>query len=133
MKLIWCTKCKDLVLLREDILRSCVCGRIAGKYISQELTVINADAVLIGIDNNGFKLAEGIYKEFPSQDDVKVYFTGWIPLTPGHTRVVKTVKEVIEMGTTSTNSPGMSSVVRQGPLPKSKPKKGKKNARSKKY
>jgi hypothetical protein len=93
MKLIFCEKCKDLVKLIEKT-RKCKCGKCAGKYFTKELAVINTEAILVGIDNIGFEVALHYYKHAIANSDVKTYFTGWIPITPGYARVVGTVKEV---------------------------------------
>lgn len=77
--------------------RSCYCGKSAGKYLNDNITaVVNKNAVVVGIDNNGFNIARQMAmhnREFPRRIDY--FFTGWIPTKPGEVIVVDKVKDVL--------------------------------------
>jgi hypothetical protein len=59
MKLIHCKDCGDIVLIYpKNIVRSCLCRKVAGKYLSNCVTaIVTENAIVLGIDNNGFNLA----------------------------------------------------------------------------
>lgn len=55
MKLLYCTKCHDIILLRKGVRRFCECRKTKGIYIDD----LNAEydgehAVTLGIDNQSF-------------------------------------------------------------------------------
>ncbi len=97
MKLITCPKCNDLMVLVNDYTRTCFCGHVGGKYLDDNVTaVVNKDALVVGIDNNGFSIAKQManhHKKSPYRVDY--FFTGWIPTKPGEIIVVETVEDVL--------------------------------------
>ena len=97
MKLINCPKCNDVVNLMVGTTRVCDCGNVGGKYLDDHITaVVNKDALVVGIDNNGFNIARHLAienKDFPRRIDY--FFTGWIPTKPGEVIVVDTVENVL--------------------------------------
>ena len=97
MKLISCPDCKDLVVLAPKYTRTCFCGKIAGKYLKDNLTaVINKDALVVGIDNNGFGIAQDHARYYKTlKDRIDFFFTGWIPNLPGEVIVVESVEMVL--------------------------------------
>ena len=56
MKLIFCTKCKDVVNLSRNK-RKCLCGESSGKYITDEKAVISGPCVPLGISNSSLLYA----------------------------------------------------------------------------
>lgn len=100
MKLLTCRKCHDIFLIWGKYTRNCICGTVAGKYLNDRVTaVINKDAVVFGIDINGFNLAlhcqERDKVDFPN-DRIDRFFTGWIPNHPGEVIIVNTVQDVVD-------------------------------------
>jgi len=99
MKLIKCEECGDLVMLIRRHTRCCVCGDIAGKYLDDGITaIVSKDAVVVGIDNNGFNIAARYAMSKNAQDceyRVDYFFTGWIPNFPGEVIIVETVDDVL--------------------------------------
>ena len=98
MKLIKCEECKDLVMLITHTTRHCLCHNVAGKYLDDNITaVVNEEAIVVGIDNNGFNIAT-LYAMSEGAQDCKgridYFFTGWIPNHPGEIIIVNSVKEV---------------------------------------
>jgi len=97
MKLIACPKCNDTMQLVQGYVRTCWCGDCGGKYLSDRITaVVNKDAIIFGIDNNGFGVAKQLYdmhQETPHRVDF--FFTGWIPNHPGEVVVVDSVEDVL--------------------------------------
>ena len=55
MKLIWCTKCNDLVKLTRDEVRKCKCGRISGKYVDRGHAIVSPKAISVVIGNKHLK------------------------------------------------------------------------------
>lgn len=53
MKLIFCTKCKDVVAIRPQN-RSCFCGSSWGQYLSSVDAVFGGEAVPLGFANYSF-------------------------------------------------------------------------------
>ena len=100
MKLISCQECKDMVVLRRKEIRSCHCGNVAGKYLDDGITaVVNNEAIVVGIDNNGFNIAERNATSDAAQKcshRVDYFFTGWIPNFPGEVIRVETVDDVLK-------------------------------------
>jgi hypothetical protein len=96
-KLITCPKCNDIVNLSQHYVRSCFCGECGGRYLDDNITaVVNKEAIVVGIDNNGFNIAKQMAvgnKECPNRLDF--FFTGWIPTKPGEVIVVDTYQEVV--------------------------------------
>ena len=71
MKLIYCSRCNDIVKLRHDKVRVCFCGRSGGWYHKDGLTAtITGDAIPLGFNNSAFVKAlanrpeEGMGEEF---------------------------------------------------------------------
>lgn len=99
MKLIACDKCHDLMMLvGGGMTRTCYCGYVGGKYLDDNVTaVVNEDAIVVGIDNNGFNIAKH-YKELYAnlENRIDFFFTGWIPNKPGEVIVVESVEHVLE-------------------------------------
>lgn len=100
MKLLTCKKCLDIFLIWGKHTRICVCGNVAGKYLDDGITaVINKDAVVFGIDSNGFNLALHLQEhdkmKFPN-DRIDRFFTGWIPNHPGEVIIVDTIQDVVD-------------------------------------
>ncbi len=98
MKLIACEECNDLVMLVNEHTRKCFCGEIAGKYLDDDITaVVSSNAIIVGIDNFGFKLAKELsVADMKYSNRVDRFFTGWIPNHPGEVIEVETIDEVIE-------------------------------------
>ena len=98
MKLINCPKCNDVVNLMVGTTRVCDCGNVGGKYLDDHITaVVNKDALVVGIDNNGFNIARRLAvgnKDVEQRLDF--FFTGWIPTKPGEVIIVDTVEDVLE-------------------------------------
>ena len=99
MKLVSCKKCKDLVMLVSEEIRFCMCGDIAGRYLDDRITaVVTKNAIVVGIDNNGFNIAKNYALCEKIQNckyRVDYFFTGWIPNFPGEVIEVETVDDVI--------------------------------------
>ena len=97
MKLINCPECNDVIALNEHHVRSCYCGKTAGKYCDDEITaVITENAYVVGIDNNGFRLAKWFSDQYKENENrVDGFFTGWVPNHPGEVILVKTVNDVL--------------------------------------
>ena len=97
MKLIGCPHCKDLVVLYTRHARSCYCGKVVGKYLSNHLTaVVNKEATVVGIDNNGYGVALQLSERHSDMKDrIDFFFTGWIPNIPGEVIVVESVEMVL--------------------------------------
>lgn len=58
MKLVYCTRCEDLVRLVLTNWRTCLCGQSGGRYRRDELTAhIFGPCVPIGIGNASFQKA----------------------------------------------------------------------------
>ena len=98
MKLIACTECNDIMNLHHIHVRTCYCGAVAGRYLDDFITaVVNKDAIVVGIDNNGFAISKHYYEiNQEIKDRVDIFFTGWIPNHPGEVIVVDTVIDVLE-------------------------------------
>lgn len=98
MKLIACQKCSDLVMLVNEHTRKCFCGEVAGKYLDDDITaVVNSEALVVGIDNYGFRLAKILaIKAYNHLERIDHFFTGWVPNHPGEVIVVETIDEVTE-------------------------------------
>ncbi len=96
MKLIACDHCGDVLMLIEKESRECLCGSISGKYLDDKVTaVINSDAIVFGIDNNGFTVAKTLAKKAKEVSyRVDYFITGWIPNHPGEVIVVDQVEDV---------------------------------------
>lgn len=56
MKLLFCTKCMDIVQLR-DRFRTCACGASWGNYTDEQNAIIGGEAVPIGFSSKSFMLA----------------------------------------------------------------------------
>lgn len=97
MKLVACTECNDIMNLHHLHVRTCYCGAVGGRYLSDFITaVVNKDAIVVGIDNNGFSISKNYYQahqEIPHRVDI--FFTGWIPNHPGEVVVVDSVEDVL--------------------------------------
>lgn len=50
MKLLFCPRCWDLFKL-SGYLRSCECGDVSGRYVSQTKAEVNGRGLSLGIDN----------------------------------------------------------------------------------
>ena len=73
MKLIACPECNDTMQLVHAYVRTCWCGHVGGKYLSDKITaVVSKDAIVFGIDNNGFALAKHMYEQ---HQKVKYFYT----------------------------------------------------------
>ncbi len=96
MKLINCPVCNDVVCLSPNRTRECECGHVAGKYLEDRVTaVISKDAIVFGIDNNGFAIAKHMAEKAKDIEyRVDYFITGWIPNHPGEIRIVQTVEDV---------------------------------------
>ena len=98
MKLINCPECNDVVNLIDEFPRLCKCRKCSGKYLDDHITaVVSKDAIVCGIDNNGFKMAKDCaiyYKDEPQRVDF--FFTGWIPTKPGEVIVVDSYEDVLD-------------------------------------
>jgi hypothetical protein len=84
--------------LVEKYVRTCWCGHVGGKYLNDQITaVVDKNAIVFGIDNNGFGIAKQLAlknKELSYRHDY--FFSGWIPTKPGEIIVVETVEDVLE-------------------------------------
>lgn len=61
MKLVYCTKCHDIIRLRR-VTKICDCGKVAGKYIDDINAVYCGEsAVPMGIDNHDLKFVLNFY------------------------------------------------------------------------
>lgn len=103
MKLLYCMECYDVVSMTHDnITRSCKCGKVAGKYLKDQITaVVTRDSTVFGIDNGSFlnalqttrNILAADPEDLPSwMEEGKRYdffFTGWIPTKPGEVIFVK--------------------------------------------
>ena len=99
MKLVACQKCNDVVMLISEETRYCYCGDVAGKYLDDRITaVVNKNAIVFGIDNNGFNMAknyatcEGVQE---LSHRVDYFFTGWVPNFPGEVIIVENIDDVV--------------------------------------
>ena len=69
MKLIYCKKCMDIILLTPEI-RECSCGECAGFYEDDINAVVSGPCICLGFANDGFVEAirnrpeTGVGKEF---------------------------------------------------------------------
>lgn len=99
MKLVACQNCKDLIMLITKEIRCCKCGETAGKYLDDYNTaVVTKNAIVVGIDNNGFNVAKHLATGEDAQNckyRVDYFFTGWVPNFPGEVIKVKTVDDVL--------------------------------------
>ena len=105
MKLLWCEKCNDLVMLRIDMVTKCSCEAYAGKYLDDNITaVVNDDAIVVGIDNNSFNNAVVSQKQIKEEYEERYdfFFCGWIPTRPGEVVFVDTVEDVHEYNESGT-------------------------------
>lgn len=58
MKLLFCTSCQDVIKLHEGVTRSCLCGKVSGKYLNMLDAVYSGEtAVPMGFANNSLLLA----------------------------------------------------------------------------
>jgi hypothetical protein len=65
MKLMYCPKCSDLVLLRLEP-RSCACGAATGRYLADRATVEqSAGSVSIGLHNGDLQTALAAHAKTP--------------------------------------------------------------------
>jgi hypothetical protein len=101
MKLIYCIKCGDLVLMRKGYISLCICGEIAGKYLNDNLTaVVTKNSIVVGIDNNSFGDCITRYNIYnpegtePYSARVDFFFAGWVPTIPGEIIKVDSEEEV---------------------------------------
>jgi hypothetical protein len=101
MKLILCSECGDLVLLKKETIRLCMCGEVAGKYLNDNLTaVVTKNSIVVGIDNNSFGDCIHRYNVYnpegtePYGTRVDFFFAGWIPTIPGEIIKVDSEEEV---------------------------------------
>ena len=87
-----------MMLVGGGMTRTCYCGHVGGKYLDDNITaVVNEDALVVGIDNNGFSFAKQLAERAtPLAHRVDYFFTGWIPNHPGEVIVVETVEHVLE-------------------------------------
>lgn len=53
MKLIFCPRCQDIFSLRE-VVRTCTCGYISGRYVDNVNAEISKYAIPLGIANSSF-------------------------------------------------------------------------------
>lgn len=99
MKLVACQNCNDLVMLINKVTRCCKCGEVAGKYLDDNNTaVVTKNAIVVGIDNNGFNIAKWYSMGEEAQNckyRVDYFFTGWVPNFPGEVIKVETVDDVL--------------------------------------
>lgn len=97
MKLVACTECHDIMNLNHAHVRTCYCGAVAGRYLDDYITaVVNKDAIVVGIDNNGFNIAKNYYEAHQELEHrIDIFFTGWIPNHPGEVVVVDSVEDVL--------------------------------------
>jgi hypothetical protein len=101
MKLIYCEKCGDLVLLRKKFIKLCCCEEVAGKYLNDNLTaVVTKNSIVVGIDNNSFGDSIHRYNIYhpegtePHDKRIDFFFAGWIPTIPGEVIKVDSEEEV---------------------------------------
>lgn len=95
-KFIICDECDDVVLLVNEITRTCGCGKCAGKYLKDNITaVVTKDAIVFGIDNVTFRdalIRASDHKDLTYRRDF--FFTGWVPNHPGEIIRVNEVEDV---------------------------------------
>lgn len=51
MKLLFCPRCWDVIKLKEKQMRSCECGYVYGRYLTNELAEVSDIAISIAIGN----------------------------------------------------------------------------------
>lgn len=54
MKLLNCHECQDIVQMRLDRLRSCLCGKSTGKYVDNTWVKYSGPARIIGMLNSEY-------------------------------------------------------------------------------
>lgn len=101
MKLLWCPDCHDTITIGvNNIVRKCMCGRTAAKYLEDNITaIVTEGSIVFGIDNTSLTNAIKNAKYWmPNKFDRKrldFFFTGWVPTKPGEVVFVDTVEDVI--------------------------------------
>lgn len=77
MKLLFCERCGDVVKLRRDY-RSCECGHVGGKYLSDGWHAeVSADAVVLGVANDTMRRALEAFKA-GSDDSGHRTLSAWV-------------------------------------------------------
>jgi hypothetical protein len=64
MKLIYCTQCKDIVLLHARE-RKCYCGESSGRYLDELNAEYSGPCLMLGIDNGSLYDAVQLHKKHP--------------------------------------------------------------------
>lgn len=64
MKLLYCTQCKDIVLLHARE-RKCYCGESSGRYLDALNAEYSGPCLMLGIDNGSLREAVHSHKSHP--------------------------------------------------------------------
>lgn len=73
MKLLYCEKCMDIILLTPEI-RECRCGECAGFYEDEISAVVSGPAICLGFANNSFMIA----KNSQPKEGMGIEFTAFV-------------------------------------------------------
>lgn len=79
MKLIFCPECHDLVRLWIGVERSCICGKVSGRYIDNTNAEVSKSAISVAIGNGS--LQDAVYTLLRNKD-LPILREDWKPLAP---------------------------------------------------
>lgn len=66
MKLMLCRFCADVVALRPEVERACLCGRSRGRYLDDRSTAVQTEGTIsIALNNHDLRDAIAAYDEQP--------------------------------------------------------------------
>lgn len=69
MKLLLCENCWDVFKLTRDEMRQCKCGKVKGRYITNSLAEVSANAVSIALGNGSVEQAIENMREHQKETD----------------------------------------------------------------
>lgn len=76
MKLLYCQKCKDVVLLHARE-RKCYCGKSSGRYLDSINAEYTGPCLMLGIDNNSLLDALRLHTKHP-EGELGIRFEAFI-------------------------------------------------------
>ena len=81
MKLLFCTKCQDMVVVKQKEVRKCLCGNAQGMYIDELNAVFTAKDntyYMMGFANYSVQKAISDYENYGSPDGMGLNFTAFV-------------------------------------------------------
>lgn len=78
MKLIFCKECRDVVALKENIDRTCECGKSGGRYVDDLNAEIWGPCLKLGFSNHSFSAAIIAQRLSGDSTEKMAYGTGYV-------------------------------------------------------